>query len=984
MKKLQNKILAGFLPLVIIPTIIVAVIFLYVLIDDYHDDSKELLSQSIRGVVTELNLLELNLLHSAQTTAMRKDISQMLESNNISALLPLLQEIQTMLGASLIRIVSPEGFVIANENMAIPENGKKFRFYPEILEKVLKGEDVTAILGTRKGIVCKAFVPIKTDGKPVGMLQVGKILDNEFLNQVKDKYRVDGIVYNGDLPQASTFTDSTVLNDDDLKVLLADVKKSNTQIIREMTLGTSRYYVVAKPLGYEKKLSGVLMLALLTDEYIERMRGLVVGSLILLALLVLISIFISRRISLNISKPIGELSKVTQSIAEGSTLVTVNIKSQDEVGVLAYSFNKMIGELKKYQDHLTELVEEKTMELTKTNAELVKEISERIKAEEQKEQTLNLLQNIANSVPGAIYQFRLSQDGSSCFPYASAAFRDIYRIAPEEVKEDASRVFTLLHPDDYDSLFASVRKSAEDLTQWQHESRLVFDDGTVRWAHGNAMPQREADGSILWQGFITDITERKRMEQALSEQLQILKLISEVDIVLSLNKSMNDMLQRCCEIIVIYLKMAFIRIWLLNTDTNNLELQASAGIYTHTDGGHAKIPVGMYKIGKIAEEAKPHLTNSVQTDTRVSNKEWAIKEGMAAFAGYPLIFEGLVLGVIAGFSKNELTESSLNALGSLSYNISIAIKNKQAESELIIAKKQAEDKTREVVKINEELETEISIRKGIEAELHDMNVHLEKRVEDEIAKMRQQEQMLIQQSKLASMGEMIGLIAHQWRQPLNALALNVQDMNEAYIYGEMDEKYVEKSVNSSMQQIGFMSKTIDDFRNFFMPTKKKVQFDVNSAIEELLSMFLQIFNKSDIDFSVKVEHDTVLLTEGYPSEFKQVVLNILNNSKDAIISKIGSDTNKHGKIEINLCNNESKSKIIVSIKDNGGGIPDDVIEKIFDSYFTTKGAEGTGVGLYMSKTIIETNMGGSLTVKNVDGGAEFVISLNTSGGNDRA
>ncbi|MBF0463851.1 MAG: PAS domain-containing protein [Nitrospirae bacterium] len=242
-------------------------------------------------------------------------------------------------------------------------------------------------------------------------------------------------------------------------------------------------------------------------------------------------------------------------------------------------------------------------------------------------------------------------------------------------------------------------------------------------------------------------------------------------------------------------------------------------------------------------------------------------------------------------------------------------------------------------------------------------------------KNKHKEQLLIQQSKMASMGEMIGLIAHQWRQPLNALALNVNDVKDAYTFGELDARYIEESVSASLQQIEFMSKTIDDFRNFFIPAKKKVHFYVNTAIEELLSMFLQIFNKSHIDIFIKAEQGTALLTDGYPNEFKQVLLNILNNSKDAIISKKRTDTQLQGKIEISIGNNEDNSEIIVSIKDNGGGIPDDVIGKIFDSYFSTKGSEGTGVGLYMSKTIIEEKMHGKISVSNIEDGAQFIIQL---------
>ncbi|MBF0464466.1 MAG: PAS domain S-box protein [Nitrospirae bacterium] len=266
-------------------------------------------------------------------------------------------------------------------------------------------------------------------------------------------------------------------------------------------------------------------------------------------------------------------------------------------------------------------------------------------------------------------------------------------------------------------------------------------------------------------------------------------------------------------------------------------------------------------------------------------------------------------------------------------------------------------------------------RKRMDEDLKTLNCNLEAMVKAETEKRQNQEQMLIQQSKMASMGEMIGLIAHQWRQPLNAIGLNIQDLGETYSCGEINDKYVEDIVGSTMNQINFMSKTIDDFKNFFIPAKEKQLFNVKTAIEELLSMFVHVFNRSKIHISIKTEQDALLVTEGYPNEFKQVVLNILNNSRDAVVTKKKNAPEINGWIELSINNNEGKSKVIVSIKDNGGGIPESIKERIFEPYFTTKGAGGTGIGLYMSKTIIETNMGGSLTVRNCDSGAEVRIEI---------
>ncbi|MDD5214190.1 MAG: PAS domain-containing protein [Methylococcales bacterium] len=134
------------------------------------------------------------------------------------------------------------------------------------------------------------------------------------------------------------------------------------------------------------------------------------------------------------------------------------------------------------------------------------------RSEVAQQEALNRLHKIANQVPGVVYQFRLNTDGTSCFPYSSSAIKDIYHVTPEEVKESAEKVFAIIHPDDLEQVSVSVAESAKNLTPWQHEYRVKFDDGTVRWLLGDALPQLEADGAILWHGFISDVTQRKQLE----------------------------------------------------------------------------------------------------------------------------------------------------------------------------------------------------------------------------------------------------------------------------------------------------------------------------------------------------------------------------------------------------------------------------------------------------------------------------------------
>jgi signal transduction histidine kinase len=266
----------------------------------------------------------------------------------------------------------------------------------------------------------------------------------------------------------------------------------------------------------------------------------------------------------------------------------------------------------------------------------------------------------------------------------------------------------------------------------------------------------------------------------------------------------------------------------------------------------------------------------------------------------------------------------------------------------------------------------------------------EQRLRSEQAQ-RESERILVHQSRLAAMGEMIGAIAHQWRQPLNAVNAIIQDLKDAYEYGVLDRTYLDRSVTNAMQQIQFMSKTIDDFRNFFHPDKTKKSFDVKQAAGEVLTLVssqlaahgisyritCHVHNQTFEDFTSPVIPCGEMMILGYENEMKQVFLNLINNAKDAIL-----ECREHGlmgpgvKGVISVEFKRPGERVVISVTDNGGGIPAENLDRIFEPYFSTKEqGQGTGIGLYMSKVIIENSMGGRLTVRNAGGGAEFMIEV---------
>lgn len=253
-------------------------------------------------------------------------------------------------------------------------------------------------------------------------------------------------------------------------------------------------------------------------------------------------------------------------------------------------------------------------------------------------------------------------------------------------------------------------------------------------------------------------------------------------------------------------------------------------------------------------------------------------------------------------------------------------------------------------------------------QLEELNASLEARVTEAIADLRQKDQLLIQQSRLAAMGEMINNIAHQWRQPLNNVGLIIQNLQLSYTSGTISDEELESEVSKAMGILMHMSRTIDDFRNFFRTDKNRQEFTVREAIDRVLEFVSTALESRKI--RVEVTGDSGVRATGYVNEYSQVVINLLSNVRETCMERGIAEPVIHISIE------NANGRSVVRIQDNCGGIPDDIMPKIFDPYFTTRQPDkGTGIGLYMSKVIIEQNMGGRLTAYNTADGAEFRIEV---------
>ena len=271
---------------------------------------------------------------------------------------------------------------------------------------------------------------------------------------------------------------------------------------------------------------------------------------------------------------------------------------------------------------------------------------------------------------------------------------------------------------------------------------------------------------------------------------------------------------------------------------------------------------------------------------------------------------------------------------------------------------------------------ELMIRRRSQ-ELARLNDTLEARIKEETAKNREKDRLLHAQSRFAAMGEMIGNIAHQWRQPLGTLANLIQDLQDAKRYNEMSDQYLGNMISESMEQIHKMSKTIDNFRNFFHWEPEARLFDVKEAIHRSLKLMEASLQTANV--TVRLEGEVTRKVYGYEGEFCQVLLNLLSNAKEIL------ELRQIPRPRITLRLKQQADSMRVEVEDNGGGIKAEVLERVFDPYFSTKHrAVGTGIGLYMARQIVQHTLGGTLHAYNSDSGACFILSLplHGEGGSD--
>jgi len=475
------------------------------------------------------------------------------------------------------------------------------------------------------------------------------------------------------------------------------------------------------------------------------------------------------------------------------------------------------------------------------------------------------------------------------------------------------------------------------------ELGITIQGGKTLQAQLYSVPVQYATGQTVYRTAITDITKRKLTEEKLLRLNRLYAVLCETNQAIVRSVDRESLFHEICRVTVEHGGFQLAWIGLLDEESDVIKPVTWSG----TNEGFIddiripaeEEPKSARPVGSAVREGTIVISNDLINDTRaVPWQKEAMKRGFNSSASISFKLNGKDVGVLNIYSdeKDFFSWQFVELLQQMATDITFALDNIDREAR----RRKAEHSLRE--------ETAERLR-AMEA-------------------LRKKDQLLMQQNRQAAMGEMIGNIAHQWRQPLNTLGLMLQQMQVFYDVGKFSKDYFDDSVKKSMEIIRHMSQTIDDFRNFFKPDKEYVEFEVLEVVTKTLSLIEGSFNDQRIKIEVNLLDDPII--NGHPNEYAQVLLNILVNARDALSEAKVADP----RVTITICRENDKA--VVTINDNAGGVSEDIMDKIFDPYFTTKGPDkGTGVGLFMSKTIIEKNMKGRLTARNFDGGAEFRIEV---------
>jgi PAS domain S-box-containing protein len=523
---------------------------------------------------------------------------------------------------------------------------------------------------------------------------------------------------------------------------------------------------------------------------------------------------------------------------------------------------------------------------------------------------------VVQTAPDAV----ISIDESGAILFANPASLRIFGYDPAEL---IGKPLTVLMPEFLRKLhekgFSRYLETGQRHINWQGTELTALRKNGQEFPVEISFGELSRGGHQVFTGFIRDISERKQAEELRAAHVRQIAVRADVSMAFGKKGSLKTILGECSEAIVRHLDGAFARIWTLSDDGKMLELQASAGMYTHLDGSHSRIPMGQFKIGMIAQERMPHLTNDVLNDPRISDRAWAKREGMASFAGYPLSVGERTIGVLAMFSRKAVTPETTETLASGADLIAQGIERKRAQEALQMT--QAE---------------------------------------------------LARVSRLTTMGELAASIAHEVNQPLTAVTNNSNACLRLLAAGNLKPEVLRRALEEIVADGSRASAVVGRIRGFIKkePVEKN-RLDMNDVIQEVLALA----GRELLENRVLVE---CRLTKALPLvladrvQLQQVLLNLIMNGIEAMIAVteprslwLESRVDKSG-------------DILVAVRDSGTGLGSEA-DHVFTPFFTTK-AHGMGLGLSISQSLVENHGGRLWATPNSPMGAVFSFTLPVSGG----
>ena len=311
------------------------------------------------------------------------------------------------------------------------------------------------------------------------------------------------------------------------------------------------------------------------------------------------------------------------------------------------------------------------MEDSREHQERVESIDQALRESEHRFRIL------AENIPGLIYLCKGDERFSMI--YINGRAEELTGYPREDFLEMRVSLTELTHPDDQAHVARSIEQALASQERFHVEFRARHRSGEWRWFSEEGVGVFRDDQLLYLEGYLRDITSERQAMEERQERTRLNAFAEHVSLAVTSSGHLRDGLQMCAEEMVHHLGAALARIWTMNARDQILELQASAGLYTHINGGHSRIPLGVYKIGQIAQERKSHQTNAVIGDSKVHDQAWAIKEGLVAFAGFPLVVEDELLGVLALFARHPLSEPASQALSMAADGVALGIARKRAE-----------------------------------------------------------------------------------------------------------------------------------------------------------------------------------------------------------------------------------------------------------------------------------------------------------------